>query len=107
LQQVDLIKIDVEGFEGQVFEGMVETLKRFNPKVIFEFNSFCMLAYGRRNPLDFLEYIDKSFTNIFRFAHGSTKDGLTFPMSRQNFGVSELHENIVSHASVDDFLVWN
>jgi FkbM family methyltransferase len=107
LQKVDLIKIDVEGFEGQVFEGMRETLKRFNPKVIFEFNTFCMLAYGRRNPLDFLEYIDKSFTNIFRFAHASTKDGLTIQMDRKNFSISALHENIVSHGSVDNFLVWN
>jgi FkbM family methyltransferase len=106
LQKVDLIKIDVEGFEGQVFEGMRETLKKFNPKVIFEFNTFCMLAYGRRNPLDFLEYIDKSFTNVFRFAHGSTEGGLTLQMEK-NFGISALHENIVSHGSVDDFLVWN
>ena len=107
VSKVDLIKIDVEGFEGQVFEGMRETIKRFNPKIIFEFNTFCMLAYGRRNPLDFLEYIDKSFANIVRLPRGSITDGLEHQMERRDFGILALHENIISNDSVDDFLVWN
>ena len=39
LSRVDFIKVDTEGFEHEVFEGMQETLKRFQPMVIqFEFN---------------------------------------------------------------------
>jgi hypothetical protein len=33
---VDLVKIDVEGFEDKVLEGMQETLKRWHPAIIFE-----------------------------------------------------------------------
>jgi FkbM family methyltransferase len=39
LSRVDFIKVDTEGFEREVFEGMQETLKRFQPMAIqFEFN---------------------------------------------------------------------
>jgi len=37
--RVDFIKVDTEGFEFEVFEGMQETLKRFRPMAVqFEFN---------------------------------------------------------------------
>jgi FkbM family methyltransferase len=39
LPAVDFIKIDTEGFEHEVLEGMQETLKRFRPAFVqFEFN---------------------------------------------------------------------
>ena len=107
LKKIDLIKIDVEGFESQVFEGMRGTLSNFNPKVIFEFNSFCMLAYGRRNPLQFLDFIDKSFRHIFRFSQEKNNESLFEPVDRTNFGVQSLHINIVRNASVDNFLAFN
>ena len=107
LKKIDLIKVDVEGFELQVFEGMSDTIKIYSPKIIVEFNTFCMLSYGRRNPLDFLQYLDETFTNIMRFAHRNTGEPLLVPVNRENFAVSQLHENIVLHGSVDDFLVWN
>lgn len=37
--RVDYIKVDTEGFEKEVFEGMQETLRRFEPLAVqFEFN---------------------------------------------------------------------
>jgi len=36
LTRVDVVKIDVEGAEGYVLRGAVDTLKRFHPKVIME-----------------------------------------------------------------------
>jgi hypothetical protein len=37
---VDFIKVDTEGFEREVFEGMQETLKRSRPAAVqFEFNA--------------------------------------------------------------------
>ena len=108
IDRVDFIKIDVEGFEMQVFEGMTQTLKKFNPKILFEFNSFCMIAYGKTNPLEFLEYIDKNFSEKFIFNRGE-KDSGEFLLNtvKQNFPIHYLHENIVRHASGDDFLVFN
>lgn len=37
-ERVDLVKIDVEGFEDQVLEGMRATIKRFSPTIIVECN---------------------------------------------------------------------
>ena len=38
-EKVDIIKIDVEGFEYEVLKGAVETIKRFHPKLILETHS--------------------------------------------------------------------
>ena len=52
-ERVDVIKVDVEGFEVAVFEGAVETLKRCRPMVVFENG----VGEGEDtiNPLTFLE----------------------------------------------------
>lgn len=38
LSQLDLIKIDVEGFEFQVLKGLKATLKKYLPRIIFEYD---------------------------------------------------------------------
>ena len=37
LQRLDLLKVDVEGFELEVFQGAIETLRRHQPVIEFEF----------------------------------------------------------------------
>lgn len=37
IDKVDFIKVDVEGFEIDVFEGSTELLKKYKPRIIFEF----------------------------------------------------------------------
>ncbi|MCZ4221791.1 FkbM family methyltransferase [Pedobacter rhodius] len=37
-QKVDFIKIDVEGYESYVLDGLIETIKKNKPKIIFEFD---------------------------------------------------------------------
>jgi hypothetical protein len=101
------VKIDVEGFEEYVFEGMQWTLANFNPKVIFEFNSFCMLSYGKRNPLDFMEKISTMFSTIYRFNKAEVGEGLLSLCTRDNFAIESLHQNIVIDGSVNDYLVHN
>ena len=39
LEKVDLLKIDVEGFEYGVLNGSAETIKKFKPKIIIETHS--------------------------------------------------------------------
>ena len=38
-KKVDIIKIDVEGFEYEVLQGAVDTIRRFHPKLILETHS--------------------------------------------------------------------
>lgn len=44
--EVDLIKIDVEGFEGDVIHGACATLSRCRPVVVFEVNGLGAKHYG-------------------------------------------------------------
>jgi FkbM family methyltransferase len=106
ISRIDLIKIDVEGFEKHVFDGLSHVIEKFKPKIIFEFNTFCMLSYGRTNPFDFLTWIEKNFENRFRFSRPGESQDLLIPLPNDGFVVKALHENIVDHGSVDDFLVY-
>ena len=107
LTRCDLIKIDVEGFEVSVFAGMKETIERFNPKIIFEFNSFCMLTQGKSDPLDFMNRISSMFQNIYRFNKEPAGSNLLIPFSKDNFAITALHQNIVLDGSVSDYYVYN
>ena len=44
--RLDLLKVDVEGAEQQVFEGSLETLRRTQPIVLFEHTFAASNAYG-------------------------------------------------------------
>lgn len=44
--RIDLIKIDVEGHEPRVFEGLLQTLQRHAPAIICEFNPRCLRGAG-------------------------------------------------------------
>jgi FkbM family methyltransferase len=46
LQDVDFMKLDVEGFEGHVLLGAVETIRRSRPAIFFEDNNLGEKLYG-------------------------------------------------------------
>jgi FkbM family methyltransferase len=48
--RVDLLKVDVEGFETAVFQGGAETLRRPGLKIVFEWAQTQMTAAGYRPP---------------------------------------------------------
>lgn len=50
LDRLDFIKIDVEGAEEEVIEGLRGTMERFKPAIVLEFN-----AARYRNPMGFLD----------------------------------------------------
>ncbi len=107
LPSVDLVKIDVEGFEVRVFAGMKETIARFNPKIIFEFNTFCMLTQGKADPIDFMNSISSMFQTIHRFNKETAGANLLIPVSKENFAIEALHQNIVLDGSISDYYVYN
>ncbi len=47
LSRLDLIKIDVEGFEFQVMKGLKNTLQKFKPRIIFEYDMKYWPANGQ------------------------------------------------------------
>jgi len=77
-EKIDVLKIDVDGFDGEVIKGFTEGLKRYKPAVIFEWHP---LLYGQTNhsihsPFETLEGIGYSsfiwFTKLGVFSHFSS-----------------------------------
>jgi FkbM family methyltransferase len=46
LDRVDFMKVDVEGYELQVFMGAEDTIRRFHPKIMFEVNAKALREHG-------------------------------------------------------------
>ncbi len=64
-QKIDLVKIDTEGHEIEVLEGMKDTITR-NPdiKLLIEFNPKCLRSAGK-NPSDMLVWLSQRGFDIF------------------------------------------
>jgi FkbM family methyltransferase len=54
IEQIDLVKIDVEAFETDVVMGARNTIFGLRPRVIFEFNDFAIRKYRNANPVEWL-----------------------------------------------------
>ncbi len=61
LQQIDFIKIDVEGFEGHVLRGARQTLLSNKPVVVLELNHWCLNAFQRTSIPDFFDFLRSIF----------------------------------------------
>jgi len=57
LSRLDWIKLDAEGAEAAVLNGAQETLARFRPQIIAEFNPACMIHYFARQPRQYFELL--------------------------------------------------
>lgn len=102
VERLSLIKIDVEGFERAVIEGAATTLARFKPAIYLEFNSWCLIAHSRQNPLEFLEWLVRSFGYVYLLDKRRPGE-----MRRIEPGQEKItaHDNIVHNGCVDDLLV--
>lgn len=60
-KSVDVIKIDVEGFEMHVLRGGARTLERLRPAVVLEMNHWCLNAFQRTSIPDFLDTLMEIF----------------------------------------------
>lgn len=52
-KRVDLVKIDIEGYEPQALRGLRDTFGRHKPKVLCEFNPLCLVSQGQTEISDF------------------------------------------------------
>ena len=53
--KIDLIKIDIEGFEGVAIQGMMKTLTNSRPIVFMEFFPGMIEKFSKINPLSYLK----------------------------------------------------
>lgn len=104
IERLDLIKIDVEGFERQVLDGGNESLRRFNPLIYLEFNSWCMLDHLDSNPLHFARHLMATFSNVYRV---NKKAGARVLLEKMESARTLVHDNVVLNESIDDLVVSN
>lgn len=65
IDKVDFIKIDVEGFEQSVIEGLAATIARDQPIVALELNHWCLNAFQRTAVPDFFDFLRSVFPYLY------------------------------------------
>lgn len=89
-QPIGFIKIDVEGFELDVIEGLAQTITTHKPVVALELNHWCLNAFRRMSVPDFLDTLRAMFPILYAVGKNDAKD-LHDPT--QSYHV--MHEHIV------------
>lgn len=96
IDRLDLIKIDVEGFEIDVLRGAAETIRRLRPSALIEFNSFTMVGFRDINPRTLLTFIRQLFPHVYRW------NGAPLRIESDADALGFIHDNLVSAGCVDD-----
>lgn len=65
LNRIDLIKVDVEGSEMEVLHGAQETIRRFDPDLVIEFNLESMINNFGKNPIDLFHLLQSIYANLY------------------------------------------
>lgn len=91
--QVDLVKIDIEGYEPFALKGMVNLLKKDRPIIFAEFAPSNLKFFGKIEPQEFLEF----FTNLEYTINLIDKKGQVIAYQQnidqliQDFGTYQTH----------------
>lgn len=98
LERLDLIKVDVEGYEGEVLKGMRRTVERLSPVVQIEINSAASIIIADRSPRDLLRDFIGLMGNVYAYGEAGRLAPLDTDAARSAF----LHRNITQHGGIDD-----
>ena len=99
IERLDFVKIDVEGHEMSVLDGMVNTNETYRPLVFMEFNSYALTALANISPRSVIERIYKEFGFFFIQDKGALKR-----VETESEAQAFLHTNMLHHQCVDDIL---
>jgi len=92
LSRLDFIKIDVEGFEIEVFEGGRQVVGDLKPLTFLEMNHWCLNVFRRMSIPEFRERLLKVFPYVFAI------EGNTFLDYDQDANVHHInHSHIIGH----------
>ncbi|WP_221740396.1 FkbM family methyltransferase [Stenotrophomonas sp. 278] len=91
MPKIDMIKIDVEGFELQVLRGGGKSLSRNKPAVVLEMNHWCLNAFRRTSIPDFMDALVALFPIVLAVQQDHHRD-LRDPSSR--YTVMHRHINM-------------
>jgi hypothetical protein len=100
LDRVDVVKIDVEGFETDVLTGGQRTFANFTPVALIEFNSWAFTTHRRQLPQEALDQVLTTFPFVYVLErHGDRVARITTDQDR----LSLLRANML-HGCVDNLL---
>lgn len=71
---VDFIKIDVEGFERNVIEGLQQTIVQHRPAVTLELNHWCLNVFQRTSVPDFFDFLRGVFPYLYAIDHDDLRN---------------------------------
>ena len=93
-EELHFIKIDVEGFEGQVINGGEEVISKYKPIIVMELNHWCLNAFRRITVPDFLDFLRKCFPYLYA-------------IDSRNQSIKDLHNPeesfLVMHSHITEF----
>lgn len=98
--RLDFIKIDVEGHEFTILRNALGEINAQRALVLFEFNSWCLMAHSGVLPLDFAKWVLANFAYCFVVRGGGRCERIVDPHTLA-------HDNITRDGSVTDVLVTN
>lgn len=106
LSRIDFIKVDIEGFEPDFFEGAKKTIEKFAPIIYFELNSWAMLVNGPRDPIGFVRDVAREFPFTYRVCGDDASDIIERLDHEPDWVAKRLvHDNVVFFSSVNDVVV--
>ena len=106
IDRVTFIKIDVEGFEWPILRSSLADINAWRSLVLFEFNSWCQLAFAETSPVDFARWILASFRDVFLVRPGRSGSD-AYERVGADAALYLVHTNLIQDGCETDILATN